>query len=135
MDQLFEVFFSAQMLMLCLGIYAMTYVIRRVLETVWPKIRTNRYYAEIALPIGPIANGTILGFFMKAFEWPAMVGTSAGGLMLFGSVCGMLSALVYGRVRSWLKSKPVPGLPSDPPSIPPPVLDSLPPADEPKAGD
>ena len=147
MDQLFDVFFSPQTIMLCLGIYAATFMVRRIVETTWPKIGTKLYYSKILLPGTPLVIGMALGFFMKDFGWPEMVGTSAGGRMLFGVICGLLSAGAYNRIREWLKGKKAPEgstLAGEAPSIPPAVLDSLPPADdvlksvppgEPKAGD
>lgn len=135
MDQLFDVFLSPQTIMLCLGIYAITLILRRAVETTWPQVRENRYYGKLALPSFPLLVGSLLGYFMRDFGWPEMVGTSAGGRILFGLICGLLSAGLYNRIREWLKSKKAPEgntLASDPPSLPPPVLDSLPPADEPK---
>lgn len=134
MDQLFELFFSPQTILICLGIYVITFVVRRVVETTWPKVKVNRYWREIFVPIGPIVNGAVLGYCMKAFTWPEMVGTSVGGRILFGSVCGLFSAFLYNRIRAWLKTKGekttgAPGLP-DSGSLPPPVLDSLPPLAE-----
>ena len=105
MDQVIEVFFSAQTLLLCLGVYVMTYVVRRVVETIVPGLQMNRYWREIFLPLGPIANGALLGLVMKTFVFPDLVNGSLSGRIVYGSVCGLFSAFMYNRVRSWLASK------------------------------
>jgi len=129
MDQLFEVFFSAQTILFCLGVYVTTFVVRRTLESTFPRVRKSHFWLEVFVPIGPIGNGALLGFFMKEFTWPEMVGTSTGGRVMFGSVCGLFSSFIYNRIRAFLKAKAETSKSKAPSgsSLPPPVLDSLPP--------
>jgi hypothetical protein len=132
MDDVFQVFFSAQTILLCLGVYVVTFMVRRVVETVWPKVKFNRYWREIFVPIGPIVNGGLLVLVMTTWVFPEVVGESVSGRVVYGAVCGLFSAFMYNRVRAWLKSKTgsVEGE-SDAPS-----MDSLPPmSDEPKTGE
>jgi hypothetical protein len=134
MDDVFQMFFSAQTIFLCLGVYMITFVVRRVSETVWPKVRFNRYWREIFVPIGPILNGGLLALVMKTWVFPDVVGESLSGRVLYGSVCGLFSAFLYNRIRAWLKSKTgeTSTLPEASDSTEP-VLDSLPPmSEEPK---
>jgi hypothetical protein len=134
MDEVFQTFFSAQTILLCLGVYVITFVCRRVTETVWPRVKFNRYWREIWVPIGPIFNGALLGLVLKTWVYPDAVGTSVGGRVLYGAVCGLFSAFLYNRIRAWLKSKTgeAPAL-TDSSEESEPVLDSLPPmSEEPK---
>lgn len=127
MDEVIQTFFSAQTILLCLGVYVITFVTRRVVETVWPKVKFNRYWREIFVPIAPIANGAILGLVMKTWVYPDIVGTSWGARMMYGAVCGLFSAFLYNRIRAWLKSKTGGDATTEDASAPAPVMDSLPP--------
>lgn len=134
MDEVFQTFFSAQTILLCLGVYVITFVMRRVVETVWPKVKFNRYWREIFVPIGPIANGAFLGWAMKTWVFPEIVGDSVSGRVVYGAVCGLFSAFLYNRIRAWLKSKTgSTDTATEDAASPGPVMDSLPPmSEEPK---
>jgi len=135
MDKIFDSFVNAQTLILCLAIYLMTFVIRKVVEGFWKGAKSNRLWREVWLPIGPVANGAFIGVVAKTFVWPDFVGTSLAGRIMYGAICGVFSALVYGRVRSFVQSAPSkkkgaseppsPLMPSDPPS---PLMPSDPPS-------
>lgn len=142
MDEVFQTFFSAQTIFLCLGIYVITFVMRKVIETWKPKVRFNRWWREIFVPIGPIVNGALLGL-MKNIAWPDMLGESLGGRMLYGAICGLFSAFIYNRIRAWMKSKTDPSAVAAPAAEDNsneglPMIESLPPmsdetkSDEPK---
>jgi hypothetical protein len=105
MDEIFDTFVNPQTVFLCLAIYVMTYVIRTVTESLWAGAKTNRYWRELWIPLGAIVNGTLLGFMAKTFVWPDMFSKTLAGRMAYGAICGMFSAFLYGRVRSWLASK------------------------------
>lgn len=134
MDDVIQMFFSAQTVLLCLGVYMVTFVVRRVCETVWPKIKFNRYWREIFVPIGPIVNGGLLALVMKTWVFPDVVGESVSGRVVYGAVCGLFSAFMYNRIRAWLKSKTGGGeATADDAASSDPVMDSLPPmSEEPK---
>lgn len=139
LDKIFEAFINAQTVILCLGIYLMTYMIRKVVEGFWKGAKENRIWREVWLPIGPIVNGGALGVFAKQFVWPTAIGTSMSGRIMYGAICGVFSALLYSRIRSWLQSAPAKkgGKPLGPagPAIlpgasePPAEMPSDPPAD------
>lgn len=101
-----EVFLSTQTIFLCLGVYMLTFVIRRIVESTQPKVKSNRYWREIFVPIAPIANGIILGL-VSTLASPDVVGESVFGRVLYGATCGLFSGWAYGRVRSFLTSKGV----------------------------
>lgn len=105
LDTVLKAFFNFQTVIVCLAVYLMTFVIRKVLEGFWPSLKMNRLYREVWLPIGPICNGAFIGMFAKTFVWPAVIGTSLSGRIMYGSICGVFSALLYNRVRSFIQSK------------------------------
>jgi hypothetical protein len=106
LDKIFEAFVNAQTVVLCLGIYLMTYVIRKVVEGFWKGAKENRIWREVWLPLGPIVNGGALGVFAKQFVWPTAIGASMSGRIMYGAICGVFSALVYSRIRSFVQSAP-----------------------------
>lgn len=103
MEKFVELFLNEQTVFLIMSVFTITFVIRRVIETVWPNVQSNRYWKEIALPVAPIANGAGLGVLMKTFVWPEVVQGSPEGQILYGSVCGLLAGFLYNRIRSYLK--------------------------------
>lgn len=136
MEDVFQTFFSAQTIFLCLGVYVIVYVQRKIIETWKPKIKFNRWWREIFVPIGPIAVGAALGL-MKNLVWPDILGESVGARILYGAVCGLFSAFIYNRIRAWIKSKtdstatPAPAA-EDNSAEGLPVIESLPPMPEEK---
>lgn len=88
---------AAQFILLCVNIYLLTFAIRRVVETSWPKIKYNNFWKEIFLPLGPIGNGVILSLVVS-LPWE----TPIQGFWLksmFGAFCGQFSGYVYNRVK------------------------------------
>lgn len=150
LDQVAKAFLNAQTILICLAIYLMTYVIRKVVEGVWVGAKKHRLWREVWLPIGPIVNGGLIGLMAKTFVWPEIVGTSLSGRIMYGAICGVFSALLYSRVRSFIASKtPLPPskksvttiedasekeTPKQFPSVPPMTSDS-PPNYDPNAAD
>ena len=105
MEDVFSTFFSAQTLLLCLGIYVLVFVLRKITEAAWPALKEHRWHRELMLPLMPIFVGALLGIVMIAWT-PEAVGTTPGARGLYGAICGTFSSLVYGRFKSWIKSRP-----------------------------
>lgn len=105
MDEILDTFLTPATIFVCLVAYVMTYVIRTLVQGIWPAVKTNHYWNELFLPLGPIANGALLGLMAKTFMWPDLFNKTMAGRMMFGAVCGLFSAFLYSRVRSWLASK------------------------------
>ncbi len=101
-DQAFGALINWQSLLFCLGIYAITYVIRSVVEALWKKSATSNIWNELFLHVGPIATGMFLGAVSKAFPFPLQIGQTMLGRILYGAVTGLLSGWVYGRLQAWL---------------------------------
>lgn len=141
LDTVFNAFINVQTVIICLSVYLMTYVIRKIVEGAWKGAKANRIWREVWLPIGPIVNGGLIGVMAKTFVWPTVVDTSLSGRIMYGAICGVFSALFYSRVRSFIQSTPAQskeqgGLlkPVVNPSDPPPADDGddadPPPADD-----
>lgn len=108
LNAIFETIFSPQTIYICLAIYVVTFAIRKVVEAAWLGAKKNRLWNEAFVPVGPIANGALLGLAAKTFVWPEFA-AAVEARMMYGAVCGMFSALVYNRIRAWVKSKPSKG--------------------------
>ncbi len=94
---------AAQALLLCLGIFMLTYGIRKVVETAWAGAKTNKWWTEVFLPMGPVGTGVILAFVAKSYAWPDLV-QDPWSRAFYGGACGMASGWVYNRFRSILKA-------------------------------
>lgn len=109
LDALFQAFFSPQFLFICLAVYVVTYVVRIGIRAVWKGSNTNRLWNELVVPLLPVVLGGLLGLAAKTFVWPDLASKTVLGRVMYGAICGLFSAFIYGRVRSWLKSKPSAG--------------------------
>lgn len=87
-----------------LTIYVMTSGIRRVLETWKPALKSNRWWREVFLPLGPIGNGLILAVLAGRFPWPDELGGSLSARAMYALVCGLGCGWLYGRVRGLMGS-------------------------------
>lgn len=137
MDQGFDIFLNWQTVILCLGIYLLTYSIRKTVEVLWQGASKNRIYSELLLPLGPIANGTIIALVAKKFPWPDQVVHSLSARVMYGAIAGLASGWFYNRFRAFLKSKGIStsiSPPSDPgASLFPPIPKQDPPPKDPGA--
>ena len=131
LDQGFELFANWQTLVVGLTIYVMTAAIRRVVETGWKGSKTNKWWYEVLLPLGPIGNGIILAVGMKKFPWPEQVAASTSARVTYAIVCGLFCGWLYARVRGFLRSQTEEGKKKDDGSnpgisLPPVALTSTP---------
>jgi hypothetical protein len=104
MDEIFSTFINPATIFLCLAVYATTYFVRTIVEAVWKGAKQSIYWTEIWVPLGALVNGALLGL-TSMFVWPEFLHESVVGRMMYGSICGLFSAFLYGRVRSWLAAK------------------------------
>ncbi len=137
-DKAFDAFVNWQTIVFCLGVYVITYTIRTAVETLWKGAKTNNFWNEFGLHIGPIGTGVGLALLAKTFPWPMPIMESNWTKFMYGGICGMASGWVYGRFRAWLKIASV-GNPtaskilSSTPSVPPTTGDNPPGAGVPPA--
>jgi hypothetical protein len=108
MDAVFYAIFSWQFLLFCLGIAAVTFVIRKVVEYFvldnpkMPGSRTSKLWRELLLPIGPVCGGALLSLIAYKYPYPEGI-HSVSGRVIFGLVAGLLSGLVYRVITGMLK--------------------------------
>ena len=127
LDKMFEVIVSWQTMFICLGTFLFVFAIRRVLETaLGDKLKGNKWWNEVALPLSPIVVGAIIGVLAKSFPWPVVVGDNIWARVMYGSICGLSSGWVYSRFRSIMKTWS--GTTDNGSEITPPVMVSLSPA-------
>jgi len=128
LNKVFEAFVTPQTVVVCLAVYLLTFVIRKIAEGVWKGAKESRLWREVWLPIGPIANGAFVGAVAKTFVWPSIVGTSLSGRIMYGAICGVFSGFLYNRIRAWLQSAPAKVAVPVKGATPAPVETGLPPA-------
>lgn len=132
LDALIKNFITFEALFLCLSVYLITHVLRKVLLGIWPQLEKHRLWSSLFLPLAAIFVGALCGFSAKTFVWPEVVGSHVQSRMLWGAICGSFSAFVYGRVRSFLSGseKTDAGLPKvdktlEPEPVPEPTEDEV----------
>lgn len=113
-NALASVIFNVQTVYLCLAIYVITYLVRRLFEGTWSiliqqgEVKSNsiwgRVWNEVVVPILPILIGGTLSFAVKTFVWPDFAVKTKLARVLYGCICGLFSAFIYNRIRGWLKS-------------------------------
>ncbi len=104
LDALIKNFITFEALFLCLSVYLITHVTRKVLLGLWPRLEKHRLWSSMFLPLAAIFIGALCGFGAKTFVWPEVIGSHILSRMLWGAICGSFSAFVYGRVRSFLSA-------------------------------
>lgn len=109
MDLSFAILTSWQFVLFCLGIAALTFVVRKVVEYFLdkpevPVNKTSKIWTELLLPIGPVISGAVLGFLFKEYPYPEGI-SSDSARMFFGLVAGLFSGLAYKIVKGLLTKK------------------------------
>lgn len=108
MDAVFYAIFSWQFLLFCLGIAAVTFVIRKLVEFFvldnpkMPGSRASKLWRELLLPIGPVCGGAIVALLAHGYPYPEGI-NSVSGRVIFGLVAGLLSGLVYRVITGMAK--------------------------------
>jgi hypothetical protein len=116
---LLSIFLTWQFLIFCLGLSAITFVVRKVVEYFMSNflILSGKNFfilwRTVLLPIGPVVNGAIAGFLADGFPYPELLGSSSYGRFSFGLVAGLFSGLIYRVITSLLKSKLSQSTPDD----------------------
>lgn len=100
-------FITWPFLIFCLGLAAITFVVRRLLEFVMdrpsiPLDKNSIWWRDRALPLLPIILGGIIAFFAKMYPFPEMIGQSAVGRVFFGLVGGLFSSFAFNYIKRYL---------------------------------
>lgn len=104
MDSILTQFLTMPMLIFCLVVAVLVWTQRRCLELAWPKIKENKIWRELFLPIGPPGTGAILGGLIVNYPFPETL-TSLFGRIFCGVVCGLASGTVYRILKKFLNEK------------------------------
>jgi len=95
--------FSWQFLMFALGISVIVWIVRTITEYFWPKLDGNKLWEKLILPLYPIFLGALIAYFATGYPYPdGLISLSAR--IIFGSVAGMFSGLVYQVAKGMLKN-------------------------------
>jgi hypothetical protein len=110
-------FITAQLVFFCLGIFAITFVVKQIIEyiiTNWtPMNKESKIWTNLFLPILPVILGVLVVICVGGnYQYPPGFDSYTGKLN-FGLVGGLLSGLVYRVLKSFLVSK-ISGDPSNP---------------------
>ena len=96
-----EIFANWNTLVLAVGIFVVTYVLRLITQTIWQTWRENRIYNELVLHLLPLTVALAVALFAKKFPWPnAALVESASARVFYATFVGMACGLLYGRVRA-----------------------------------
>jgi hypothetical protein len=110
MDTVFQALVSWQFVLFCLGIAAVTFVLRKAIEFFvldnpkMPGTRASKFWNEFLLPVFPVVFGCLVGLFAKQYPYPDSL-TSTSSHLTFGLVAGLFSGLVYRVAKAFLASK------------------------------
>lgn len=103
MDQLLSLLLSLSFLIFCLGLAALTFIVRTLVEF-WV-LRSNRVWRDLILPLLPVVSGGLVAWLTPGYAYPEMIGSEPVGRVFFGVVAGLFSGLVYRLIISLIKGK------------------------------
>ncbi len=92
--------------LLSLGIYAVVFVVRKVVEFILKgyKLSNARWWRELALPVMPVLLGVCVGLFAETYPYPEGI-KDVLSRVLYGAVCGLVSSLSYRVLKKVLVKK------------------------------
>ena len=127
MNEFLAIFITWQFLVLCLGIAAVTFIVRTIVEFAilnnprMPGNSSSRLWRDVILVILPILLGILFFFVGKSFAYPTAI-TESYGKFLFSAVAGLLSPTLYRVIKAMLWNQaninptPSPYTPNFPPN-------------------
>jgi|ERR1700722_12203895 len=104
MDNALNALLSWQFILFSLGIFAIIWTFRTVVEFAIPKVVGKTWWEKLVLPILPLVLGLVIAKFAVNYAYPDGL-SSFAGRELFGLVAGMFSGLIYQVVKGMLKNK------------------------------
>lgn len=112
-----SILLSWQLALVCLIIYVLTFVFRKVMEGYFPSLKENVKWREIYLGIMPMLFGVVFGLVSFPFPWPVELASMFNRTMT-SMVCGMFSGWVYARAKGIVKTRKIqiPGIGELPPA-------------------
>lgn len=106
----------------CLAIFALVWIQRKTVETVFPAIVDKKYWREFLVPAGPIGTGGIIAAVVTSYPYPDMFKETWSARTAFGIFCGLFSGFLYRMVKKNIMDKfgvappPPPATPSPEPT-------------------
>src|SRR5665213_1279610 len=97
-------FYTWNFVLFSLGIAAIMFVFRTIVEYTFPKVKVKKFWNELLLPILPIIFGGISSILLKLYPFTTGL-TSVGDHLIFGIVAGLISGLVYKVTKGMLLNK------------------------------
>lgn len=97
----FSAIFSTQLIFFALAIFALTFIIRTVLEYFISLLKTSNVWNNLILPVMPLMLGA-LGGLSKTYPNP--LGISIFARETFGLVAGLVSGLGYQMLKGFISS-------------------------------
>ncbi len=109
MDISLTIFLGWQFALFCVGVAALTFIVRKVVEFFLdkpeiPLDKKSKIWTELLLPVGPVVTGAILAFIFKEYPYPEGI-TSESARTFFGLAAGLFSGLFYRIINGLLKKK------------------------------
>lgn len=120
MDNIMSQLFTLPNLILCIVIWILVWVERRVVEQLWKGATKNKLWYGLALPLSPIAVGAAIGAAVSEYPYPDMFKTFWARIF-FVSVCGLVSAHAYKILKKFVQKES--GDTGDEPDDPADLLD------------
>src|SRR5271165_793647 len=125
MDNGIALLFSWQFILFALGVSVIMWFLRTILEYIFPNIDKNKFWSELCVPLLPPTIGAVISYFATKYAYPDGL-ASLSGRLLFGSVAGLLSGLVFQVAKGMLKDKIQSFVSSQVPSSPNPASQVVP---------
>jgi hypothetical protein len=104
MSNILAILISWQFLLFSIGVFAIIYILRTILETAFPSITTNRIWEKAILPISPFVIGCVIALIAKNYAYPDNL-SSELERFFFGLIAGMFSGTSYQIVKGLLKKE------------------------------
>ena len=108
MDDVLTIFTSWQFVIFGLGIAAIVFVFRTVIEYLLVNTKiishTSKLWRDLILPILPVIMGVFLSVSVSDYPYPDGI-SNVQSRFIFGLVAGLLSSLLYRLIKSLINKK------------------------------
>lgn len=110
MDNLLLIFFSSAFVFATLGISAITFVIKQIVEYFlskpwFPGDKASDVWRKLLLPILPILVGAACGYLFTGFPYPDGFNLTTSARTVYAMVAGLLSTTCFRIFKDFLLSK------------------------------
>jgi hypothetical protein len=92
-------------LVFSIAIFVLVWFQRRVVELVFPKVLTKKYWRELVVPAWPVVTGGFIAALISSYPYPDVFKNTWSARCAFGIFCGLFSGLVYRLTKKNLLEK------------------------------